>query len=227
MPLLFINDKQLCFFSVGTGESLTMKDTKLMSAVEKGDISTVKRLLEIRSLNVDHQSEKVHGATALMLAASKGQKTIVKLLIEKGAAVNIQNMRGHTALIFAAVIGHENVAKGLIAQGADVNIQDMEGATALIFAADNGHDTIVEDLSLMGADHNMKSRGGHTASTVAAEKGHWNIVKYLDDFRMNPIEELYKKIKKRRNSLIQNLPFKILLTMTVKFLLFKNVHFYV
>ena len=88
------------------------------------------------------------------------------------------------------------IVKLLIEKGANVNFQDKIGYTALMFAAVEGHEPIVQLLSRMGADHHMKSRDGDTASTVAAEEGHWNIVTYLDDFRMNPIEELCKKIKR-------------------------------
>ena len=101
-----------------------------------------------------------------------------------------------TALHVAASNGHEAIVTQLIAKGGDINQQNNAGYSALIYAAGNGHETIVQHLSYMGADHNVISEDGYTASTVAAGKGHKNIVEFLDDFPMNPIEELYKKIKR-------------------------------
>ena len=67
------------------GERFTiMGDTKLTSAVFDGDISTVKRLLKIKTLDVNHRRERDE-RTALMLAAVMGRTTMVKPLIEKGA----------------------------------------------------------------------------------------------------------------------------------------------
>ena len=49
-----------------------------------------------------------------MLAALKGQKTIGKLLIKKGADVNIQHMIGGTVLMLAACEGHETIVEPLV-----------------------------------------------------------------------------------------------------------------
>ena len=61
----------------------------------------------------------------------------MKLVIEKGADVNLQIKSGCTALILAADRGYETVIKLLIEKGADVNHQlENDGATAPMLAAE-------------------------------------------------------------------------------------------
>ena len=61
----------------------------------------------------------------------------------------------------------------------------------------SGDEDTVKHLSNMGADQNVKSHEGMTPHMVAKKYGHTNIIKYLNDCPMNPIEELYKRIKSR------------------------------
>jgi len=59
-----------------------------------------------------------YGWTALMWAAQEGHEAVVKLLLDKGAAVDKALKDGHTALIIAAQKGHAAVAKVLLDKGA-------------------------------------------------------------------------------------------------------------
>lgn len=57
-----------------------------------------------------------HGQTALMLAVSHGRFDMVKLLLEAGADLNIQDTDGSTALMCAAEHGHADIVKYLLSQ---------------------------------------------------------------------------------------------------------------
>lgn len=60
-----------------------------------------------------------------MLGASHGRLDTVKLLIEAGADVNIQDEDGSTSLMCAAEHGHGDIVKYLLAQAdCDPNITD-------------------------------------------------------------------------------------------------------
>jgi len=59
-----------------------------------------------------------NGWTALMIAKGKDHTTIVPLLIEAGADVNVRDNNGWTALKWASKGGHIEVAKLLIEAGA-------------------------------------------------------------------------------------------------------------
>jgi ankyrin repeat protein len=57
-----------------------------------------------------------HGQTALMLAVSHGRLDMVRLLVETGADMNIQDEDGSTALMCAAEHGHTEIVKYLLSQ---------------------------------------------------------------------------------------------------------------
>ena len=56
---------------------------------------------------------------ALIKAAGNGQTETVKLLIEKGADVNVKNKSGGTALESASFCGHTDIIKLLKKAGAN------------------------------------------------------------------------------------------------------------
>jgi ankyrin repeat protein len=76
----------------------------------------------------------------------------VKLLLDKGANVNVkENRNGATPLIVAAFEGNKEVIEQLLAKGADIDAKDNEGNTALSLASARGHTAVVELLKARGA----------------------------------------------------------------------------
>jgi ankyrin repeat protein len=66
-----------------------------------------------------------HGQTALMLAVSHGRLDMVRLLVETGADMNIQDEDGSTALMCAAEHGHIEIVKHLLSHpDCDASIMD-------------------------------------------------------------------------------------------------------
>ena len=63
-----------------------------------------------------------HGQTALMLAVSHGRLETVKLLLQVGADVNIQDNDGSTALMCASEHGHLEIVR-LLLQHPDIEPQ--------------------------------------------------------------------------------------------------------
>lgn len=99
-----------------------------------------------------------------MLAASHGQAITVKLLLECGAAANLQDSDGSTALMCASEHNHVDVVKLLLANPeTDPNITDSEGSTALSIAMAANH----KDIGLLiYAANNMLSRGSVAYSSL-------------------------------------------------------------
>jgi serine/threonine-protein phosphatase 6 regulatory ankyrin repeat subunit B len=147
----------------------------LIRASEKGDLSSVKKLIgETADLNAINSS----GRTALFEAAWGGHTDIVKLLIEKGANVNSVDNAGYTAVMRAAEEGHDSTVKILLEKGADVNIRGkVRGTTALMLASEQGHLKVIEILIEHGAKINAidqyeetaLARAYRTSQTKAAE----------------------------------------------------------
>lgn len=55
----------------------------------------------------------------------------MKILIEKGANINVTDKKGNSLLHTAVVKGHENIVKLLIEKGFDVNQKNKEGSPIL------------------------------------------------------------------------------------------------
>jgi hypothetical protein len=65
-----------------------------------------------------------------------GRTEIVKLLVEKGAKLDIKNKDGDTALIDASSTGGTEIVKLLVEKGAKLDIKNKDGKTALDLAKD-------------------------------------------------------------------------------------------
>ena len=74
------------------------------------------------------------GSNALLAASVIGHTETVKILLDHGAKVNMQNVDGWSALMGASLEGHSAIVQLLLDHGAQVNMLDSEGNSALIFA---------------------------------------------------------------------------------------------
>ncbi|CAF3330091.1 unnamed protein product [Rotaria socialis] len=85
--------------------------------------------------------------TALMLAVKHGKADLVELLLNNGAAVNLQDSEGSTALIYAVEHGSLNIVKLLLARPeCDVDIVDNNGQTAISIATNKNRKNILVEL---------------------------------------------------------------------------------
>ena len=76
------------------------------------------------------------GLTPLLFAAREGGIDCMKVLLAKGADIDLPDPDGTTALIMALLNYHWDAAKFLIETGADVNLWDIYGQTPLYVAVD-------------------------------------------------------------------------------------------
>ena len=84
--------------------------------------------------SVDARCAECHSATLLMAAAAGGQEAMVRLLLQRGASVNLQCSLGVTALMYAAGNGCTTIVQVLLEAKADALLQ-TNGRTALMVAA--------------------------------------------------------------------------------------------
>ncbi len=78
-------------------ELTSFKTSPFCMAIVKGDLDTVKKMIELGS-DVNQQSE---GMTPLMYAARYNRVDIIKVLVGKGANVKTKNRKGYTAMKYA------------------------------------------------------------------------------------------------------------------------------
>lgn len=104
-----------------------------------------------------------HGQTALMLAVSHGRKDMTQLLLDAGAAVNIQDEDGSTALMCAAEHGHTDIVRLLLAHpDCDPSIVDIDGSSALKIALEAGN----RDIGVLLYAHERVNRGTSPYSSM-------------------------------------------------------------
>ena len=122
------------------------KQTALMLAIASGKTAAALELIS-RNLVLEHRDN--NGRTALFLAVSFGNITVLNKLLMIGANPNA-NDGALTALMSAAADGDYDVTKILLDAGADPN-KVIRGKTALSLASEEGYDNITTLLTTYGA----------------------------------------------------------------------------
>ena len=122
------------------------------------------------------EARNANGETPLMLAALRGQESLVVQLVARGATVN---HRGWTPLHYAATGGHARVAAFLIGAHADVNAESPNGSTPLMMAAMYGNAATVKLLLESGADPEVRNDQGLSAEDFAQRTGREDSVRLI------------------------------------------------
>lgn len=116
--------------------------TALMLAASEGHAEIAFFLSQCANINFNNKFKE----SALMEAASNGNKKIVEMLLSKGANINNQSKSGFTALMLAVVNNKKEIVEILLADGADITIKNLMGKNALNLALQLGYLEIAELL---------------------------------------------------------------------------------
>jgi uncharacterized protein len=121
------------------------------------------------------------GWTPLTLAAKRGRLVVVRWLLDRGAAIDLQDDEGNTALYLAGRHDHPLVMKLLLERGADPAISVHLDGTPLIFdcACAGGHYEVVQSLPAhpsVAGSINHPSNFGRMALFHASANNHGRIV---------------------------------------------------
>lgn len=160
--------------------------TPLMAASSRGDLNTVRSLLDMDEIRPEVSSGR---GTALTAAAEGGFVDVVKTLIADGRIqIDSKNMYERTALSHAAESASETIVAELLATGtADPNSQDRHGRTPLIWAVNpdrkygRGNWQLYEGvvhrlLADSRIDVNAQDYNAHTALYYASGNGALGLV---------------------------------------------------
>ncbi len=105
----------------------------LHDAARSGDSQQVEQLLDGKSVDINARFNE--GSTALMIAAFNHNIDVVRVLLEAGADVNLQNDFGSTALMEAVLFDFEGdtqvLLEVLLEAGANIYVKDEKGLTAM------------------------------------------------------------------------------------------------
>jgi ankyrin repeat protein len=177
---------------------------RIHNAIVSGNEYVVRTLL---SMGSDIEEANREGATPLALALLKNRDVIARLLLAKGASIDIaaakafeggneavlrlmlargasveaRDDQGRTFLMRAVVWGHTNLVKVLLEMGADVGACDAQGRTPLALTAIGGQEAVAKLLLEKGANVESRDNEGRTPLAQAVLYEHESIVKLLLD----------------------------------------------
>ena len=159
----------------------------LIEAVRRGYLDICNYLIENGSYvnardffdDPDDPEDSGTWRTPLIIAAERADFEISKLLIEKGAEVNVKGKEGWTPLKFAAWHGHLGLCSLLLENGAKDLYTAAYYISALPFRLKQKHLDACKLFIEKGASVNAKTRSGATSLMLAAYNGHSNLCTLL------------------------------------------------
>lgn len=150
---------------------------KIVQAIVKGDIGTIRHILQSGGENVNAIDEEKR--SHLHLAAAIGNVEVVKLLIAAGARVNVRDDNFVSPLHRACRNNHDLIVKCLIDAGANVDDRDRNWITPLHVCAANNSLECVKLFLDQVSNKNVTDRNGSTALHHAAYNGNCDMITYL------------------------------------------------
>lgn len=146
------------YYGLGDGDGVLDKQcyelqTKLTTAVNDGQIETVKELLRTGANANAVAGDSIY---PLQWAASKGYLDIALLLLNNGADVNWGHSISGTPLTAAVHAEHTEIVELLLSRGANPNVEP-DGGTPLAVARKANNREIIALLEKVGAKESMRS----------------------------------------------------------------------
>ncbi len=146
------NRKDAAKVLLSLGAEYTIRDVSWL-----GDIKRVDGLLG-SNLSLADDASGMHKEAVIFAAVREGHSDVVKLLLSRGARLDVRDRYGYPPLHIAAHAGYRAVVKVLLDGGADVNEKGAYGELALHWAAAKGHLEIAEVLVGAGSQVNTKTK---------------------------------------------------------------------
>lgn len=149
-----------------------------LTAAQRGDVEAVRTFGNLATIDQPDSS----GCTPLSRATQKGHHEVMRVLIQRGAAVDKACKLGYTPLIWAAQESNAEACTILLNAHADHRHASKEGWTALMWAAAEGHVPIIQLLLKHGALVDFyadRKTEQFPPLYIAAQEGRFEAVKAL------------------------------------------------
>ena len=165
---------------------------KLFDAIFIQDIQSVKFCVENGAeINVKGSHVKTFPLHSAVCNCS-GNLAIIKILLQNGANVNMQNRNGRSPLSLAAAGNRLDLVKLLVQNGAQIDLKDNQNQTPLDLALINSHDTVVYYLK------NPNMTEVEEMTKIAEEKAEKNAKKKAEEESRKKAEENAKQNAKKK-----------------------------
>jgi ankyrin repeat protein len=138
----------------------------IVFAAQARGFQALRVLLDSRLTDIDARNSR--GETALMYAALHGELDVARLLLRRGAQVN---MSGWTPLHYAAIGGRTEMITLLLEHHAYIDSPSANGTTPLMMAARDGQFRIARLLVEQGADPSLRNEAGLGAPEYLLRRG--------------------------------------------------------
>lgn len=156
---------------------LTTNDSLLHHAVRNESVKTVMLLVRI---GADVHARDSAGITPLYIACARGHSSIVRMLVDAGAACATMGPNDESPLHIAAQENHLACVETLLVHGhADVDGLTRDRCTALHLACQRGNTQVAECLLEHGANVNALTVSDETPLLKASRMSQFHTVKLL------------------------------------------------
>ncbi|PAA66278.1 hypothetical protein BOX15_Mlig016846g2 [Macrostomum lignano] len=158
---------------------LSKAELALHEAARSGNRTRVEKLIKVTG-KIDCRNSL--DRTALHMAASKGHREIVRILIESGkASVEVTDKFGMSPLMWATYFGHTEVVNLLLDRSANIRRRNKLGMHVVHIAAEQNHCELVKIFinKTKKTLLNDTEKNGMTAVMIAAAKGNGEVVQSL------------------------------------------------
>ena len=118
---------------------------EILDAADVGDVPRIRRLLD-EGANVDSVTDGRFPWTPLMKAAWRGRTDAVRLLLERGADPDHEDLDCFRSITLAAAGGYWDIVRILVERGADTTKSDGLSTTALGYAKEQGEEEMIRYL---------------------------------------------------------------------------------
>ena len=156
----------------------------LYLAVNKGMVGLAEWLLNRQpasfSATAPFPGEKDEQTNPLLLAVKEGDESMVRLLLEKNADLNVRDVCGRTPLFWAVDGSYESIDPLFLSEGlAAANVRDNTDKRPLPGALESGYESIARLLLDRGADVNVWDHYGISPLLLAVQRWKTNMVSVL------------------------------------------------
>jgi ankyrin repeat protein len=150
----------------------------LMLATAKWEV--LERLLQLESLDLNFRTPD--GRTGIFSAIASPKTDSLKLLLQKGAEVDVVDNKGRTPISVAAELGHVDHMDQLVQFNANVNISDVNGWTPISYAVSRGGyfstEYLLSQKVIQLSNHDTD---GRTLAVIAAQSENFEVLRLLLD----------------------------------------------